>query len=320
MTQPLRIVFAGTPEFAAEHLKALLASPHQLLAVYTQPDRPAGRGQKLMPSPVKQLALQHEIAVYQPQTLRDPAAQAELAALKPDLLVVVAYGLILPQVVLDIPRLGCINSHASLLPRWRGAAPIQRAIQAGDAESGVTVMQMEAGLDTGPMLLKISTPISADDTGGSLHDRLAELGPPTVLQAIDGLAGGSLRGEVQNDSLATYAHKLNKDEALLDWSRPAVELERLIRAFNPWPICHSSLNGAPLKVLAAQLVTEPGAGRGAPGEILAASKDGLTVACADGALRLTRLQLPGGKALNFADLFNSRREQFAVGSLLGASA
>ena len=320
MTQPLRIVFAGTPEFAAEHLKALLASPHQLLAVYTQPDRPAGRGQKLMPSPVKQLALQHEIAVYQPQTLRDPAAQAELAALKPDLLVVVAYGLILPQVVLDIPRLGCINSHASLLPRWRGAAPIQRAIQAGDAESGVTVMQMEAGLDTGPMLLKVSTPISADDTGGSLHDRLAELGPPAVLQAIDGLAGGSLRGEVQDDSLATYAHKLNKDEALLDWSRPAVELERLIRAFNPWPICHSSLNDAPLKVLAAQLVTEPGAGRGAPGEILAASKGGLTVACADGALRLTRLQLPGGKALNFADLFNSRREQFAVGSLLGASA
>ena len=320
MTQPLRIVFAGTPEFAAEHLKALLNSPYQVVAVYTQPDRPAGRGQKLMPSPVKQLALQHEIAVYQPQTLRDPAAQAELAALKPDLLVVVAYGLILPQVVLDIPRLGCINSHASLLPRWRGAAPIQRAIQAGDAESGVTVMQMEAGLDTGPMLLKVSTPISADDTGGSLHDRLAELGPPAVLQAIDGLAAGSLRGEVQDDSLATYAHKLNKDEALLDWSRPAVELERLIRAFNPWPICHSSLNGAPLKVLAAQLVTEPGEGRGAPGEILAASKDGLTVACADGALRLTRLQLPGGKALNFADLFNSRREQFAVGSLLGASA
>ena len=320
MTQPLRIVFAGTPEFAAEHLKALLNSPYQVVAVYTQPDRPAGRGQKLMPSPVKQLALQHEIAVYQPQTLRDPAAQAELAALKPDLLVVVAYGLILPQVVLDIPRLGCINSHASLLPRWRGAAPIQRAIQAGDAESGVTVMQMEAGLDTGPMLLKVSTPISADDTGGSLHDRLAELGPPAVLQAIDGLAAGSLRGEVQDDSLATYAHKLNKDEALLDWSRPAVELERLIRAFNPWPICHSSLNGAPLKVLAAQLVTEPGAGSGAPGEILAASKDGLTVACADGALRLTRLQLPGGKALNFADLFNSRREQFAVGSLLGASA
>ena len=320
MTEPLRIVFAGTPEFAAEHLKALLASPYDIVAVYTQPDRPAGRGQKLMPSPVKQLALEHNIPVLQPPTLRNAEAQAEMAALKPDLLVVVAYGLILPQAVLDIPRLGCINSHASLLPRWRGAAPIQRAVEAGDSESGVTVMRMEAGLDTGPMLLKVTTPITAQDTGGSLHDRLAELGPPAVLQAINGLATGSLRGEVQDDSLATYAHKLNKDEALLDWSRPAVELERLIRAFNPWPICHSSLNDAPLKVLAAQLVTEPGAGRGAPGEILAASKGGLTVACADGALRLTRLQLPGGKALNFADLFNSRREQFAVGSLLGASA
>ena len=313
MTQPLRIVFAGTPEFAAEHLKALLNSPYQVVAVYTQPDRPAGRGQKLMPSPVKQLALQHEIAVYQPQTLRDPTAQAELAALKPDLLVVVAYGLILPQVVLDIPRLGCINSHASLLPRWRGAAPIQRAIQAGDAESGVTVMQMEAGLDTGPMLLKVSTPIIAEDTGGSLHDRLAELGPPAVLQAIDGLAAGSLSGEVQDDSLATYAHKLNKDEARLDWSRPAIELERLVRAFNPWPICHSTLGGEAIKVHAAAL----GEGQGQPGSILAADKSGLTVACGEGALRLTRMQLPGGKALNFSDLYNSRREQFAPGLVLG---
>ncbi|AYC30876.1 methionyl-tRNA formyltransferase [Pseudomonas cavernae] len=313
MTEPLRIVFAGTPEFAATHLQALLASPHSIVAAYTQPDRPAGRGQKLAPSPVKQLAAQHGIAVHQPPSLRNAEAQAELAALRPDLLVVVAYGLILPQAVLDIPRLGCINSHASLLPRWRGAAPIQRAVEAGDAESGVTVMQMEAGLDTGPMLLKVHTPISAADTGGSLHDRLAELGPPAVLQAIAGLAAGNLVGEVQDDDLATYAHKLNKDEARLDWSRPAVELERLVRAFNPWPICHSTLDGAPLKVLAAGL----GAGQGAPGTVLAASKDGLTVACGEGALRLTRLQLPGGKPLNFADLFNSRREQFAVGTVLG---
>ncbi|MEX6500580.1 methionyl-tRNA formyltransferase [Pseudomonas zhanjiangensis] len=312
MTEALRIVFAGTPEFAAEHLKALLDSPHQIIAAYTQPDRPAGRGQKLAPSPVKQLAQQHGIAVLQPQSLRDPAAQAELAALQADLMVVVAYGLILPQVVLDTPRLGCINSHASLLPRWRGAAPIQRAIQAGDAHSGVTVMQMEAGLDTGPMLLKVSTPISPSDTGGSLHDRLAELGPPAVLEAIAGLADGSLVGEVQDDSQATYAHKLNKDEARLDWTRPALELERLIRAFNPWPICHSTLNGEPLKILAAELAD----GQGAPGQILATSKDGLTVACAEGALRLTRLQLPGGKALAFADLFNSRREQFAAGLVL----
>ncbi len=251
--------------------------------------------------------------MHQPQTLRDPAAQAELAALKPDLMVVVAYGLILPQVVLDIPRLGCINSHASLLPRWRGAAPIQRAVEAGDAESGVTVMQMEAGLDTGPMLLKVSTPIAAEDTGGSLHDRLASLGPQAVIQAISGLASGSLVGEVQDESLATYAHKLNKDEARLDWSRPAIELERLVRAFHPWPICHSTLSGEAIKVHAAAL----GEGQGQPGSILAADKFGLTVACGEGALRLTRLQLPGGKALNFSDLYNSRREQFAPGLVLG---
>ena len=308
----MRIVFAGTPEFAAEHLKALLGTQHQVIAVYTQPDRPAGRGHKLMPSPVKQLAVEHGIAVYQPATLRAPEAQAELAALQPDLMVVVAYGLILPQVVLDTPRLGCINSHASLLPRWRGAAPIQRAVQAGDSESGVTVMQMEAGLDTGPMLLKVTTPIAATDTGGSLHDRLAVLGSQAVIQAVDALAAGTLTGEVQDDSLANYAHKLNKDEARIDWSRPAVELERLVRAFNPWPICHSTLNGEPLKVLAATL----GEGSGQPGQILSASKDGLTVACGEGALRLTRLQLPGGKPLSFADLYNSRREQFAPGLVL----
>ncbi|MEN5214232.1 methionyl-tRNA formyltransferase [Pseudomonas pudica] len=309
----MRIVFAGTPEFAAEHLKALLDSPYEIVAVYTQPDRPAGRGQKLMPSAVKQLAVAHDIPVFQPPTLRNAEAQAELAALKPDLMVVVAYGLILPQVVLDIPRLGCINSHASLLPRWRGAAPIQRAVEAGDAESGVTVMRMEAGLDTGPMLLKVVTPISAKDTGGSLHDRLAEMGPPAVVQAIAGLADGSLQGEVQDDALATYAHKLNKDEARIDWSRPAVELERLIRAFNPWPVCHSTLDGESVKVLAANLSNATGT----PGEILSASKDGLVVACGEGALSLTRLQLPGGKPLNFSDLFNSRREKFASGKVLG---
>ncbi|MBV2132443.1 methionyl-tRNA formyltransferase [Pseudomonas sp. MAP12] len=312
MSQPLRIVFAGTPEFAARHLQALLDAGQTPVAVYTQPDRPAGRGQKLMASPVKQLAVAHDIPVLQPATLRDPAAQAELAALAPDLLVVVAYGLILPQVVLDIPRLGCINSHASLLPRWRGAAPIQRAVQAGDAESGVTVMRMEAGLDTGPMLLKVTTPISADDTGGSLHDRLAELGAAAVVAAIPQLAAGTLHGEVQEDALATYAHKLNKDEARLDWSRPAVELERLVRAFNPWPICHTTLGEAALKVYAAELGEE----QGAPGTILDASRDGLTVACGTGALRLTRLQLPGGKPLAFSDLYNSRREQFATGQVL----
>ncbi|WP_407313967.1 methionyl-tRNA formyltransferase [Pseudomonas sp. nanlin1] len=309
----MRIVFAGTPEFAAEHLKALLATAHEVIAVYTQPDRPAGRGQKLTPSAVKQLALEHAIPVLQPASLRAPEAQAELAALAPDLMVVVAYGLILPQAVLDIPALGCINSHASLLPRWRGAAPIQRAVQAGDEASGVTVMRMEAGLDTGPMLLKVSTPIGPDETGGSLHDRLAQMGPAAVVSAIEGLAAGTLGGEIQDDSLATYAHKLNKDEARIDWTRPAVELERLIRAFFPWPICHSSLAGEAVKVLAARVAD----GQGAPGQILGASKEGLVVACGDQALCLTRLQFPGGKPLNFSDLFNSRRESFAIGTVLG---
>lgn len=309
----MRLVFAGTPEFAAEHLKALLGREHEVVAVYTQPDRPAGRGQKLMPSPVKALAVAHGIPVYQPVTLRDPDAQAELAALAPDLMVVVAYGLILPQVVLDIPRLGCINSHASLLPRWRGAAPIQRAIEAGDAESGVTVMQMEAGLDTGPMLLKVTTPISPDDTGGSLHDRLARLGPPAVVEAIAQLAAGTLAGERQDDALATYAHKLHKDEARLDWTRPAPELARQVRAFFPWPVSHSLLRGESLKVLAVHEAN----GAGTPGQIIAVGKDGLTVACGEGALCLTRLQLPGGKPLAFTDLYNSRREVFTVGSVLG---
>lgn len=305
----MRIVFAGTPEFAAQHLQALLDAGREVIAVYTQPDRPAGRGQKLMPSPVKQLALQHDIPVHQPQTLRDPEAQAELGSLQADLMVVVAYGLILPQAVLDIPRLGCINSHASLLPRWRGAAPIQRAIEAGDAESGVTVMQMEAGLDTGPMLLKVHTPIAPDDTGGSLHDRLAALGSNAVVEAVAALEAGTLAGEIQDDSLATYAHKLNKDEARIDWTQPAVELERRVRAFHPWPICHSTLDGAAVKIHAA----EPGTGHGVPGQIIDADKNGLDVACGEGSLRLTRLQLAGGKALAFTDLFNSRREQFATG-------
>lgn len=269
-----------------------------------------------MPSPVKQLALAHGIEVMQPASLKPLEVQQALAALQPDLMVVVAYGLLLPQAVLDIPRLGCINSHASLLPRWRGAAPIQRALEAGDHESGVTVMQMEAGLDTGPMLLKAVTPISHEDTGGSLHDRLAVLGAAAVIQAIDGLASGSLSGEVQDDALATYAHKLSKDEARLDWSRPAIELERAIRAFNPWPVCHTLLGGESLKVLEARLAE----GRGAAGEIIAASRDGLLVACGEGALSLQRIQLPGGKPLAFADVYNSRQALFQTGLRLGEPA
>lgn len=312
-TAPARIVFAGTPEFATAHLQALLDSRHQVVAVYTQPDRPAGRGQKLVASPVKQLAQQHDIPVLQPASLRSDDAQQELAAFNADLMVVVAYGLILPQAILDTPRLGCINSHASLLPRWRGAAPIQRAIEAGDAETGVTVMQMEAGLDTGPMLLKTITPIAASDTAGSLHDRLAELGPPAVLETIEQLLSGTAQPQIQDDSLANYAHKLSRDCALIDWSRPAIEIERAIRAFNPWPVSHSLLQGQPLKVHGAQLAQ----GSGQPGEILQADRNGLLVACGEGALLLTRLQLPNARAMEFADLFNGRAELFASGQVLG---
>lgn len=312
-TSPARIVFAGTPEFAAAHLQALLDSRHEVVAVYTQPDRPAGRGQKLVASPVKQLAQQHDIPVLQPVNLRHAEAQQELAAFNADLMVVVAYGLILPQVILDTPRLGCINSHASLLPRWRGAAPIQRAIEAGDAETGVTVMQMEAGLDTGPMLLKTITPIAATDTGGSLHDRLAEMGPPAVLESVEQLLSGTAQPEIQDDNLANYAHKLSKDCALIDWSRPAIEIERAIRAFNPWPISHSLLQGQSLKVHAAQRAD----GKGQAGEILHADRNGLRIACGEGALLLTRLQLPNARAMEFADLFNGRAELFAAGQVLG---
>lgn len=309
----MRIVFAGTPDFAARHLQALLRTDHEIVAVYTQPDRPAGRGQKLVASPVKQLALEQGIPVHQPVRLKEADAQATLASLAPDLLIVVAYGLILPQAVLDIPRLGCINSHASLLPRWRGAAPIQRAIEAGDVKTGVTVMQMEAGLDTGPMLLKVETPIGDHDTGASLHDRLAALGAQAVIDAVAHIAQTGLQGEAQDDALATYAHKLDKSESLLDWRRPAIELDRRIRAFFPWPGCHTTLGGAAVKVLEAKV----GAGNGQPGQILEASRDGLTVACGEGALTLTRLQLAGGKPLAFSDVFNSRREQFAAGAVLG---
>ena len=313
MSSSLRIVFAGTPEFAARHLQALLDSEHSVVAVYTQPDRPAGRGQKLTPSAVKKLALEHGIPVLQPENLRSAEAQQELADFNADLMVVVAYGLILPQVVLDTPRLGCINSHASLLPRWRGAAPIQRAIEAGDAESGITVMQMEAGLDTGPMLLKVSTPILASDTGGSLHDRLATLGPDAVLNAIQGLLDGSLTPEQQLDGLATYAHKLNKQAALIDWHRPAAALDCQIRAMHPWPICHTSLAGENLKIH----VAEPADGQGQPGEILSAEREGLLVACGEQALRLTHLQLPNARALAFSDVLNSKKDLFQPGQVLG---
>ncbi|MCK9237703.1 MAG: methionyl-tRNA formyltransferase [Thiopseudomonas sp.] len=314
MSDSARIVFAGTPEFAAQHLQALLDSQHQVVAVYTQPDRPAGRGQKLVASPVKQLALAHDIPVLQPQNLRTEEAQPTLAAFKADLMVVVAYGLILPQVILDTPRLGCINSHASLLPRWRGAAPIQRAIEAGDAETGVTVMQMEAGLDTGPMLLKVATPIADNDTGGRLHDRLAAMGPPAVLETIAQLLAGTAQPTIQQDEQATYAHKLSKGCAFIDWQQPAQVIERAVRAFHPWPISHTLLGETSIKVHAAQVVEQ----QGTPGSILQVSREGLLVACGQDALLITQMQLPNAKALAFADIYNGRAELFTLGQVLGA--
>jgi len=319
MTQPLNIIFAGTPDFAAAHLQALLDSPHRIIAVYTQPDRPAGRGKKLLPSPVKQLAEKHAIAVYQPQSLRDENAQAELAALKADIMVVVAYGLILPQAVLDTPRLGCVNVHASLLPRWRGAAPIQRAIEAGDAESGVAIMQMEAGLDTGPVLVESRCAISARDTGGSLHDKLAALGGPALLEALRLLASGEAEPQVQDDSLANYAGKISKEEARIDWAHPAEALERQIRAFNPFPVCWTSYTDSKgeqrLRIHSAQL--ERGCHGDAPGTILAADSEGILVACGREALRLQLLQLPGKKALPAAEILKGHRALFAPGVRLG---
>ena len=311
MTTPLKIMFAGTPEFAATQLQALLGSRHQVIACYTQPDRPAGRGRKLTPSPVKALALEHGIPVYQPLNFKQADDVETLRALNADIMVVVAYGLILPQSVLDAPRLGCINVHASLLPRWRGAAPIQRAIAAGDSESGVTIMQMDKGLDTGAMLLKATTPISQDDTGGSLHDRLAQIGAPALLETLDQLAAGTAQPEIQDDSLATYAHKLSKEEGKLDWSRPAVELHNLIRAFNPWPVTHTTLEGETLRVWKAERQT--GNHQSPPGTLLEATKDGITVATGEGLLRLTELQLPGGKCLPVAALLNSKADWFTPG-------
>ncbi|MFM5820233.1 methionyl-tRNA formyltransferase [Aeromonas sanarellii] len=310
----LKLIFAGTPDFAARHLAALLSSGHEVVAVYTQPDKPAGRGQKLTASPVKELALAHSLPVYQPASLRNEAAQAELAALGADLMVVVAYGLILPKAVLDTPRLGCINVHGSLLPRWRGAAPIQRSIWAGDAETGVTIMQMEVGLDTGAMIRKVSCPIAADETSASLYDKLAGLGPQALVDTLDAMAAGDTVAEPQDDALANYAEKLSKEEARIDWSMEAAAIERCIRAFNPWPISWFEVAGQTVKVWQAEVV--PQAHGQAAGTLLKADKQGIEVATGQGVLRLLTLQPPGKKAMSVSDLLNSRRDWFEPGTQL----
>ncbi len=302
----MRIVFAGTPDFAVPSLRAA-ARHNEVVAVYTQPDRPAGRGRGLAASPVKREAVARGIPVMQPETLRGSQAQQDLRDLAPDLVVVVAYGLILPRRVLEIPTHGCWNVHASLLPRGRGAAPIQRAIQAGDAETGVCLMRMEAGLDTGPVLLEQATPIFPDETGGQLHDRLAEMGAQVLEDGLGLLRAGLLPVPwVQPEEGVTYAHKLDKAEARLDWSRPAVELARTVRAFNPWPVAEAMVAGERLRIHGAIAVDTGHAA--APGTLLAAGREGIDIACGDGALRLRVVQREGGRAITAADWLNARRD------------
>ncbi len=315
MSKPLRIVFAGTPpDFAARHLAALLSSQHDVIAVYTKPDSPAGRGKKLTASPVKNIALEHDIPVYQPASLRNEEAQQELAALNADIMVVVAYGLILPTDILETPKLGCINVHGSILPRWRGAAPIQRSIWAGDKETGVTIMQMDEGLDTGDMLKIASLPIEATDTSATMYEKLAGLGPDALVDCLADIAAGATVPEKQNDELANYAKKLSKEEAKIDWTMDAASIERCIRAFNPWPMSYFAVAEQNVKVWLAG-VEDDNQGK-APGTILSADKQGILVATGEGALRLIELQPPGKKAMKAQDLLNSRRDWFEPGTEL----
>jgi len=314
VSDSLRIIFAGTPDFAARHLDALLSSGHNIVGVFTQPDRPAGRGKKLMPSPVKVLAEEKGLPVFQPVSLRPQENQQLVADLNADVMVVVAYGLILPKAVLDMPRLGCINVHGSLLPRWRGAAPIQRSLWAGDAETGVTIMQMDVGLDTGDMLVKLTCPITAEDTSATLYDKLAGLGPQGLIETLAQLAKGAAQPQVQDEALVTYAEKLSKEEARVDWSLPAAQLERCIRAFNPWPMSWLLIDDQPLKIWKASVINA--AASAAPGTIIDANKQGIQVATGEGVLNLEVLQPAGKKAMSAQDLLNSRREWFIPGHRL----
>ncbi|MFH0288829.1 methionyl-tRNA formyltransferase [Vibrio owensii] len=314
MSQSLRIVFAGTPDFAARHLAALLSSEHEVIAVYTQPDRPAGRGKKLTASPVKTIALEHDIPVYQPENFKSDEVKQELADLNADIMVVVAYGLLLPQVVLDTPKLGCINVHGSILPRWRGAAPIQRSIWAGDAETGVTIMQMDIGLDTGDMLKIATLPIEASDTSASMYEKLAGLGPDALIDCLADIATGQAEPVKQDDELANYAKKLSKEEARINWNDDAAHIERCVRAFNPWPMSHFEAAENSIKVWQSR-VEEQTSDKPA-GTIVQADKTGIYVATGNGTLVLEQLQVPGKKAMSVQDILNSRASWFEVGTQL----
>lgn len=304
METSLAVAFAGTPSFALPALDSIAASCHRLVVVYTQPDRPAGRGRELTASPVKERALSLGLPVEQPESMRDPAAPARLAAHSPDVMLVVAYGLLLPQAVLDVPRLGCLNIHASMLPRWRGAAPVARAIEAGDRTTGVCIMRMEAGLDTGPVMLRQELDIAPGETAGELELRLAAQGAGLVVTALDVLADGRASFEPQDPALATWARKLQKSEARVDWREPAEVIERRIRALNPWPIAETRLEGLQLRIWQARVVAAPAGPR--PGTILAAGPAGVVVMTGEDALAIDRLQLPGRRAVTAADFANTR--------------
>ena len=309
MTAALTIVYAGTPDFAVPALEALLASGHRVCAVYTQPDRPAGRGRQLQASPVKQVAQAAQVPVYQPHTLKSAEVEQQLSRLAPDVMVVAAYGLLLPAAILRIPRYGCINIHASLLPRWRGAAPIQRAIQAGDQQTGITIMQMDAGLDTGGMLRQAACHIGPTDTAGMLHDRLACLGAQALMTVLATYAAsGGITALAQQEALATYAGKLNKSEAKIDWHEPAQALERKIRAFNPWPVAQTIWQGQPLRIWLAECVTGV-ASDTAPGTVIRTGPMGIDVATGDGVLRLQQVQLPGKRPMVAKDFLNAHALQ-----------
>ncbi|GAB1440322.1 methionyl-tRNA formyltransferase [Providencia sp.] len=314
MSKPLRIIFAGTPDFAAKHLAALLETDHKIVGVLTRHDKPAGRGKKLTPSPVKVLAEEYQLPVFQPVSLRDTENQQWIKEKNADLMIVVAYGLILPQAVLDIPRLGCLNVHGSLLPRWRGAAPIQRSIWAGDAETGVTIMQMDAGLDTGDMLYKATCPIDSSDTSATLYEKLAMTGPQALIHTVDMLSLGQCSPEKQDDSLANYAEKLSKEEARIDWRQDANKIERCIRAFNPWPMSYFMVAEQLIKVWRAEVISETHDKQ--PGTIIRADKKGISIATGNGILNITQLQPPGKKAMSAQDLLNSRREWFTPDQIL----
>ncbi len=314
MSKPLKIVFAGTPDFAARHLAALLSSEHDVIAVYTNPDRPAGRGKKLTASAVKNLAVEHNVPVYQPENFKSDEAKQELADLNADIMVVVAYGMLLPKAVLDTPKLGCINVHGSILPRWRGAAPIQRSIWAGDKEAGVTIMQMDVGLDTGDMLKIATLPIEATDTSASMYEKLAELGPQALVECLTDIANGDAVPVKQDDEQANYAKKLSKEEARINWSDDAAHIERCVRAFNPWPMSHFEALENSIKVWQSRIDVQTS--DKPAGTILQADKTGIYVATGNGVLVLEQLQVPGKKAMAVQDILNSRANWFEVGSVL----